>query len=104
EGVKEELAVPAGRACFASEKDDVAHRFDGAEVVRLYRHRQRGEEGVEGEALAALPAHCGDLDHQLIGPLVDRLAAFVDQLATGVGVDRCSEMHDVSSHVCSPLP
>lgn len=106
-GMKQELAMRAGRACFAGKKDDVAHGFDGAEVVRLHGHRERDEEVVEREAVAALPTHGGDLQHQLIGALMDGLAAFVDQLTASVGVDRCGEMHDVGSHdglLCNEMP
>ena len=88
----------AGRARLAGEENDVAHGLHGAQVVGLHRDWQRDQEVEQGKAVAALPAHGGDLDHQFVGALLDRLAAFVDQLATAVGIDRRGEMHDMGSH------
>ncbi len=116
ERMEQELAVGTGAASLAGEEQDVAHRLDGTQVVGMYRHRQRAQEVVQGKAVAAFPAHGGDVDPQLLGLLLQDLGASVDQIAAGGRIDRPGEMDDVllgharlsfrigSSTVCNAFP
>ncbi|MNO02374.1 hypothetical protein D3C81_2227570 [compost metagenome] len=65
----------------AGKEQDIAHRLDGAQVMGMQGHRQRAQEVVQGEAVAALPAHRGDIQLHHVSALLQCLATGVDQVA-----------------------
>ncbi|MNI64825.1 hypothetical protein D3C73_1202910 [compost metagenome] len=81
--VKQELAHGAGGTVLARQKQDVAHGFDSAEVVRVHGYRQGTQEVVQGKPIAAFAAHRGDVQLKHIATLLHHLRAGTDQVAAG---------------------
>ncbi|MNC79113.1 hypothetical protein D3C75_1314990 [compost metagenome] len=65
------------------QKQDVAHRFDCAKVVRVHGYRQGAQKVVQGKPITAFAAHRGDIQLKHIGPLLHHLGAGTDQVAAG---------------------